>query len=305
MEKIQRLPSFVQKRRLKTTTQRTMEKVEWPEGIRCPVCLSFDFDAQIGIVSLGYGDRLNQITEGEFGGRVGIWRILDLLDKYDVKATFFVPGWTAESYPEAVEEIDNRGHEVAHHGYNHLWSSELTIEDEKIEIESGIDALKRLTGKKPQGYRAPDAIYGQNTIDLLLKYGFTYDSTCSSDDIPYWWVVDGKEVPLLEIPSFWHLDDFQAYAVMLSPPGQKRPPMIPSELLKVWTSEFDGLYELGRCCTLICHPFLSGRPSRIKAIEDFIRHARSFPNVWFTRFIDVAEYWRRKYPPTKEFEENL
>ena len=79
------------------------------------------------------------MTEGEFGPRVGIWRILDLLDKYEIKATFFVPGWTAESYPEPVKEIDKRGHEVAHHGYNHLWANKLNIEEERSEIEKGID----------------------------------------------------------------------------------------------------------------------------------------------------------------------
>ena len=293
MEKLRKLPLFVQDRRLMTTTHRTMERVEWPEGVKCPVCISFDFDAQIGIMSYSYGDRLCQITEGEFGPRVGIWRILDMLDKHEIKATFFVPGWTAETYPESVNEIDQRGHEVAHHGYNHLWTSRLTIEEEIVEIEKGIEALERLTGKKPRGYRAPDARYSPNTIELLLKYDFLYDSCCCADDIPYWWVIDGKETELLEIPLFWHLDDFMHYASML---GYHGAPKIPSEVARLWTSEFDGLYELGRCCTLCCHPFLSGRPSRIKALESFIQHVKGFEDVWFTKFIDVAEYWRMKYP---------
>ncbi len=294
MEKLQGLPSFVQSNRLKTTSQRTIENVEWPEGVNCPVCLSFDFDAQIGIMSYRYGDDLCRMTEGEFGPRVGIWRILDLLDKYEIKATFFVPGWTAESYPEPVKEIDNREHEMAHHGYNHLWANKLNIEEERSEIEKGLDVLKHLTGKKPRGYRAPDSKYSPNTIELLLEYDFLYDSCCCADDIPYWWMIDGNETPLLEIPLFWHLDDFMHYAFML---GHSGAPRIPSEVARLWTSEFDELYELGRCPTLCCHPFLSGRPSRIKALETFIQHVKSFPNVWFARFIDVAEYWSEKYPP--------
>lgn len=294
MERLADLPRFVRSGGLKTATQRTVEDVEWPEDVRCPVCLSFDFDAQIGIMSYGYGDRLCQVTEGEFGPRVGIWRVLDLLDRHGIEATFFVPGWTAENYPEAVKEIDGRGHEVAHHGHNHLWTSRLSVEEERAEIEGGIDALHRLTGKRPRGYRAPDARYSPNTIELLLEYGFAYDSCCCADDIPYWWVVDGRETELLEIPLFWHLDDFMHYAIML---GHTAAPKVPSEVARLWISEFNGLYELGRCCTLCCHPFLSGRPSRIAAIEEFIRHVEGFPNVSFSTFIDLAEYWRERYPP--------
>lgn len=293
LKKIQGLPTFVLKRNLKTTTQRTMREVEWPEGTKCPVCLSFDYDAQIGMVAMGYGNKLISISEGEFGPRVGIWRILDLLDKYDVKATFFVPGWTADNYPESVEEIDRRGHEVAHHGYSHLSASKLTFEQEKCEIEAGIDVFKRLIGKTPKGYRPPAGEYSQNTIELLLKYHFVYDSAFLADDIPYWWVIDKKEIQMLEIPFSWILNDWMHYIYMIGWPA----PRIPSEVANLWNSEFDGLYELGRLCVLCCHPFLSGRASRMNAIESFIRHVKSFPDVWFARLIDIADYWRQKYPP--------
>ncbi len=277
---------------LRTTNKRTIEKVEWPKGAQCAVSLTFDYDAQTLWSSFGV-DKLVPISEGEYGARVGIWRYLDLLDKWDIKGTFFVPGLTAERYPESIREIVRRGHEVAHHGYTHEDISKLSPDDERGDFEKAISILMRLTGKRPAGFRAPGGEFSSNTIDILLEKGFIYHSTCGADDIPYRWEINGKKLDLLEIPFQWMLSDAVHFLFSLQwGPGHISSP---TKVYDIWSSEFDGIYEMGRLFCLCCHDFIIGRPSRIKLLDKLIRHIKGSPGVWFATCDEIATYWKKKY----------
>jgi len=276
----------------RTANKRTMEKVQWPENAQCAVCLTLDFDAQTLWNSFGV-DKLAQISEAEFGPRVGIWRYLDLLDKWAIKATFFVPGLTAERYPESIREISRRGHEVAYHGYTHEDLSELSKEEEKKDFQKGIAIIEQLAGKRPVGYRAPAGEFSPNTIDVLLEEGFIYHSTCMADDIPYRWEINGEKKDLLEIPFQWMLSDAANFLFSLAwGPGHISSP---SKVYDIWSSEFDGIYEMKRLFCQTSHDFIIGRSSRIILLDKLIKHMKSYPKVWFARCDEVAAYWKKRY----------
>ena len=262
----------------------------WPGDIQCVANLTFDVD---GVSSwLNFDPDLARspsvMSNAEYGPKVAAWRILDILDGYGIKASFYIPGYVAETHPDLVKEIAGRGHEVGHHGYMHEPPSSLSPEEEARVLQKGIDILEGLTGQRPRGYRAPRFDLSEGSLELLASFGFTYDTSMLDDDAPY--VVDTPRGTLVEIPGNWVLDD--ANHVMYSRvPGRTSPLKTPSELYDIWASEFEGLYRYGRAYTLTMHPQHVGRPGRLLMLERLIKHIHSFPNVAFKRMIDVAEMW--------------
>ena len=158
----------------------------WPPGKRCAVGLSFDFDAETIWFRTLRQPFAGQMSRGEYGAREGVPRILDLLQRYDLKASFFVPGWTADKYPQLVERMHAAGHEIGHHGYEHEYVVDKGAEIELEVLSKGIESLRRLTGAVPKGYRAPAGNLGPHTLESLPDHGFTYDSSLVGGDEPYW-----------------------------------------------------------------------------------------------------------------------
>lgn len=265
----------------------------WPDNIQCVVNLGFDIDAQSSWIGRdpANADRPVLTTMGDYGPQVGVPRILQMLDDYDLKASFFVPGHTAENYPDLVKDILARGHEVAGHGYMHERPAELTLEQELEALDRGIGVLEKLTNQKIRGYRIPGADPSKHTLSLLAERGILYDSSLMDDDAPYMLKTDKGD--LVEIPFHWLLDDFPFYA--FAPAAGLRGPMCsPVSVFKTWAAEFDGLYKEGRCMVLVLHPQVTGHPSRLSGLERTVQYIRSKPNVAFMRTIDIAEYWLSK-----------
>lgn len=274
--------------------------VNMPLNATCAVCLTFDFDAVSVWISLKEKSP-TAISRGEFGARVGIWRILSLLDKHDVKSTFFVPGHTADTYPEIVKKIHEKGHEIAHHGYCHESPADLEYEEEVAILDKGINSLRNITGKRPLGYRAPSWETSLNTLKLLLKRDFVYDSSTMADDFtPYKCRIGdkasatkafkfGRETRLLEIPVAWNLDDWILFEY-----EESSGLSAPSEVYEIWTGDFDYMYKHVKngVFTLTLHPQVIGRGHRIVVLERLIEHMKGCSNVWFARMIDVAMAWK-------------
>jgi peptidoglycan/xylan/chitin deacetylase (PgdA/CDA1 family) len=270
------------------------------------VCLTFDFDA-LCVWLAGYANATPaMLSRGEYGARVGVPRILKLLAAYDLPATFFVPGHTAESFPDAVEQILAAGHEVAHHGYGHEDPSSQTLAEERNSLERGMAILERFLGNPPTGYRSPSWDYSANTLALLVEYGFRYDSSLFAGDYhPYHPRLGdevsvteplqmGHVVDLWEFPVAFCLDDwahftfnFQPYRVGLSAPGK---------VLEVWSGEFDYMVEHESCgvFTLTMHPQVIARGHRMMLVERFIQHILSVEGTRFARMRDVARELRRE-----------
>jgi len=267
----------------------------WPEDVQCVVNLGFDVDGGISwVYNRGkIEDRPVLMTMGEYGPLTGLDRILRLLEEYDIRASFYIPGYVAETHQSIVPDILARGHEVAHHGYMHESPSELNPEEEREVLEKGIEALRKQTGVKPKGYRAPSWDPSPRTISLLAEYGFLYDSSLMDDDAPY--VIKSGRRRLVEMPIHWLLDDYPYYGY--APAAGERGPMCsPQAVARTWITEFDGLYDEGRCFILTMHPDITGHPSRLAGLERTIQHILSRPNVKFMRLDDLAEYWLKKRP---------
>ena len=259
-----------------------------------PVLLTFDLDAELLWTARDSKNwnRPIALSQGSYGHRVGVDRILNLLGKYGLHVTFFVPGMIIERNGDLVRRIVDAGHEIAHHSYSHRWVESLTYEEEREEFEKTIDLIANLTGRKPLGWRSPAAEFSAHTMDLLLEYGFLYSSNFFDRDEPYKHIVNGRKTELIEFPFAWVLDDapFFLYSIQLT----GRVMMPPSFVLEHWMAEFETLYAEKKCFVLAMHPQIIGRPSRITLLENLIRNIKEHENVCFARCDEVALALRDK-----------
>jgi peptidoglycan/xylan/chitin deacetylase (PgdA/CDA1 family) len=266
------------------------------------VCLSFDFDAMSSWIFRGQTSP-TPLSRGEYGARVGLGRVLELLERFDVRATFFVPGHTADTWPHLVKEIAARGHELGNHGYLHEVPNTLDAATEREVIRRGNEAIERAAGVRPQGFRSPSWDLSPNTLDILRELGFRYDSSLMGDDFRLYWCRSGdvvhpdrgfefgRETDLVEMPIHWILDDAPYFNFSY----QTRTGLTPaSQVLEIWQDEFDFMYDRvpGGVYTLTMHPQIIGRGHRIMMLERLIRHMRARSGVRFVTQIDVAEAWR-------------
>ena len=260
----------------------------WPDGARCAVALTFDLDAESVWIAEN-PDNVNRpgvLSQGRYGPRVGVPLILDLLRDEAVPATFFIVGKVAEDYPEAIQLIATRGHELAVHGYTHTSPSAQTREQEETSISRTLTILKKYR-PRIDGYRSPSWDFSQNTLDLLGRYGLSYSSNMMDDIRPY--IHPGTSV--VELPIQWILDDGAHFWFGLEAWNKKI--STPSEVREIWETEFEGIYELGGCFVLTMHPQITGRPSRLRLLRDFVAFVRSHDGVWFATCAEIAEQARR------------
>ncbi|GGL99743.1 polysaccharide deacetylase family protein [Nakamurella endophytica] len=266
-----------------------------PENHRLTVCLSFDFDAESAWLGSFKTDTPSALSRGAYGANEGVRRVLALLDKYSVPATFFIPGDSADRHPQETKAIAAAGHEIGHHGYCHEPPPGLTLEEERTMIERGLDALDRQVGVRPRGYRSPAWELSHNTFSLLQEYGFEYDASQLGADRPYWVEDKGERTSLVEIPGAWELCDSSLFMFAFSP-SYLRGLAAPSHAQELWQGDFDGLYEedSDACYVLTMHPQIIGRPHRIALLERLIRHMQGFDGVWWAQMGQVSDYFRAR-----------
>lgn len=273
---------------------------------RVQVALTFDYDA----VSpwLESGPASSSMARGEFGV-MGVERIRQVLDRRAIKGTFFTPGHTAASFPDSVRALVEGGHEIGHHGWAHEAFGSLTEAEERSAIERGIESLELVAGVRPTGFRAPEWDMSPRTIDLLVEYGFSYDSSLMGHDFSPYWCRSGDEAPsdgpfamgdrvdLVEIPVGWHLDDFPFFEFV---PGVLNLVGLRTneDLLHIWKSEFSYLYEhLGEgCMTVTMHPQSTGRGHRILILDEFIEFVLDHRGASFVSTGELAARYRVANP---------
>ena len=258
----------------------------WPGGCVAAVSLTFDVDAESALLGQDLPDQISYsaLSERRFGVTRGLPRVLRVLAEYDVRATFYTPGYTAERYPDAVHEIVESGHELAHHGYLHRPPNRVDAAMQRDEIERGVEALRSVGGAAPRGYRSPSWEVTEETFRLLREQNFLYDSSCMGDDRPY--IERVGDVSLIELPVHWSLDDFPYYSWQDSDKG---PMSDPAAVAAVWVSEFREAVAEGGHVTYTAHPEVSGRRSRLEALRRFVAEMRSVDKVWFATHGEVAE----------------
>ncbi len=250
--------------------------------------LCFDVDGETTALSedMALTKRRTLMSQCEYGPRVGVPRLLGLLDHLQVPATFFIPGYIAEHHPKMVTAISSREHEIGLHGYLHEKLAYLDETDEEKILLRCADLLEQLVGDRPVGYRAPWFETNPWTSDLLARHGLHYDASEMGDDVPYL-----HPNGLVEIPGQWMLEDWEQFAFNADPAWG----FVPENCEKVfdlWWREFEAMYDFGCCFVLTLHPWLSGRPSRVRLLEDLVNAIKSKGNVWFARGHEIAEYVR-------------
>jgi peptidoglycan/xylan/chitin deacetylase (PgdA/CDA1 family) len=257
------------------------DALNWPDGRRMAVMLSFDFQGGEDVRPDRNG-RINheQWTQAEYGPQTGIWRILRILEETGVKATFLTCGGIAERYPEQVKAIVQNGHEIAGHGYHHEVARDLTLEQEREVIEKTTAMIEKRTGKRPVGWRS--CTQSSNSLELLMEKGYLWNSNSFSFDLPFLW--ENKGSMLVELPR-QPFGDGRAYGHNDS--GNA------NDALVIWKGMFDEFYEESKLGPTFCpfqfHPFISSRPGRARALKEMIQYMRKHDGVWFARGSEVAE----------------
>lgn len=246
------------------------------------VCLTYDFDVQSGFISRGMTSP-TPLSRGEFGV-VGSKRILDLVKAHSIPTTWFVPGFTIETYPAACEAVLKGGHEIGHHSWAHIPPASQTLEEEEADMLRASAAIKQLTGGRAVGYRSPSWDLSENTLNLLLKYGFEYDSSMMGGDYhPYPVragdqvklgepVKFGKETSLIEMPISWHLDDHPHFEYWRMPTTVNPGLQSARTVMESWLDEFRYFKkstDFG-ILTYTMHPYVLGRGNRMLAFEGFV-----------------------------------
>ncbi len=259
----------------------------WPGGAVVAVSLTFDVDAESGWLGEGeeYRRRITTLSEGAFGVRRGVPRILGLLGAHGIPATFFVPGDTAERHPGVVPELLEGGHEIGHHGYMHLRSDKVSAGLQREEIERGLEALAEAGAPVPRGYRSTSWELTPETFDLLREFDFAYDSSCMGDDRPYLQEWEGET--LLELPVHWSLDDWPRFGWNIDSGGNV---VGTEELLASWRAEFQAAREEGRHVIFTMHPEVIGRAYRFAALETLVAEMVAAGDVWFAGLGEVADH---------------
>jgi len=270
---------------------RDLQPEQWPNGNRMAVLFSFDVDNETNTLSAGGEPDPLMLSFEQYGGRKGLKRVVDLMDRHEIPATFFIPAVSLQITPTMVGTINQSGrHEIAAHGWIHERMNELTREQEFAQHKKTVAYLEKATGQRPMGYRGPFGVYSKNTHSILEELGFLYDSGIGGDDSPAELLINGKPSKLIELPADPNfedsvLDPFNTFAAGITDPRA---------MLQSYKDGFDTLYKEGTMMLLILHPHISGLPSRIGIYEELIQYMKQHEGVWFATHRQAAEYVRMK-----------
>ncbi|MEC3947881.1 polysaccharide deacetylase family protein [Sphingobium sp. HWE2-09] len=265
----------------------------WPGGARLAIALSLMFEGGGQPISGADGPIPEPIQDGlpdlptnaffAYGVHEGIPRILDLMDKHDIKLSSFVIGQAIEKEPELAREIVRRGHEIAAHG--RTWENSYTMQpdEERRFIADCVASIEKITGVRPVGWNAYWLRNSPNTLDILQELGFQYHIDEPSRDEPFIVPLSGGD--FVTVPYTFHMNDISSF------PFEGYDPIAYEQALK---DEFDQLYEEGahrrRMMVVSLHDRISGHANRVRLLDRFLTYAKSKPGVWFARKDEIASY---------------
>jgi peptidoglycan/xylan/chitin deacetylase (PgdA/CDA1 family) len=284
--------------------EKTLKIVEWPKENQSATVLVIDYSIPSG--SEGIGPKEVQTPKAEFSTRTGIYRILDILGKYGLKATFAVPAIMGEVYPESIQAIIKKGHEVAANGLFHEDVSELSKDEEEKRLKLTTETLEKVCGVRPVGWyalprqmdRYPGGRISPNTVDLLIDADYEYLGNSMADDIPHYWVTDySSRRNILTLPYYYHFDD--RFFLDFPPAGSGTNLENDVSFFENCRQEFDAQYMLGRYFTMIVNPGVISVCGRFELLDNLLSYVQSQPNIWNPTAVECARYWKKKYPQDK------
>jgi peptidoglycan/xylan/chitin deacetylase (PgdA/CDA1 family) len=256
----------------------------WPGHAKVAVCISFDVDNESYLLAAGETSP-NTLSTGDFGAQTGLPRVLKLLDKHKIPASFFIPAVSAMLHPEMIPAILKNGkNEIGVHGWIHEYLPALpsAAEEERL-LDQAIGYLTKASGKRPVGYRAPGWAFSENTIGLLKKKGFLYDSSLMAMDEPYELISNGENTGMVELSIDWTLTETPYL-------GRGGTMPFPEHLFQLYSEEFDGAYQEGTTFVLTLHPQVVGHRAPIHYLDRLITYMKSKPGVWFATAEEIARY---------------
>jgi len=270
-------------------------------------CLTFDFDAMSGFIARGMTSA-TPVSRGEFGADVATPRILDLLKKYRIPSSWYIPGHTLETYPDRCKEVYDAGHEIGHHGWSHVPPALLSRQEEEEGLIRANEQIKKLTGRYARGYRSPAWDLSPHSVELLLKHGFIYDSSMMGNDFTPYRVrqgdlitldqpaVFGKTTRLIEMPVSWTLDDHPHFEFIRTKEWILPGLMNANLVLDDWINDFNYMKKkLDRGVIIYTfHPYVIGRGGRMLVLEKLIRKLKDNGVVFTTVEAAAAEYAKRQ-----------
>ncbi|MEU6732726.1 polysaccharide deacetylase [Streptomyces physcomitrii] len=272
---------------------RPLRPERWPGGARVAVALSFDPDHET--IPLRDGQTTpGLLAQGEYGARVGAPRVLDLLARSGIPATFFMPAVSALLHPQEARAYTRDGHELAVHGWIHERNTLLGAADERELVGRALETLDALTGQRPTGIRTPSWDFSDSTLATLLDLGFAYDSSLMADDEPYEILARGRPTGLVEIPVDWIRDDAPYFT--MDRYGAVRPHSRPRDVREIWADEFDAAYRSGGVFQLTLHPHVIGHRSRLVVLRELLEHIGAHEGVWYATHADLARTVRAAAP---------
>lgn len=268
---------------------RNLNPDSWPGGARVAVLLSYDVDNET-VHGLRTGEvSVGPLSQGQYGARVALPRVVSLMDEEDIPATFFFPAWSLKLAPEQADVINASGHhEIGVHGWIHELNTALDGATEERLLRQAMAEIERISGVRPVGYRAPSWNLSPNTLRIVRDLGMLYESSLMHDDRPYEVLYQGEPTGLVELPVQWILDD----APLFNPLGPRY--MNPRDVMQVWIDEFDRAWEEGTMFLLTMHPHVIGHRSRIVALEGLIDHIKAKGDVWFATHEQAARYVKER-----------
>jgi peptidoglycan/xylan/chitin deacetylase (PgdA/CDA1 family) len=266
---------------------RKIPKLAWPDGMRMAVNFTADFDAML--LRRLLNEPPMQLAKGEFGGRVGIWRLIALFNSHGIKATIFTPGRIRELYPEALREVHASGHEIADHMWEHHVPRDMQLELDHLRKTGA--ALSSITGRKPVGTRS------DHSLSLLKGEGFLYTSHDCADHLPYYLRDADGQNEMLNLPFHYAIDDAMFYSFAWLGSGNPAQRITDTDrVLDMWWEAFLQQYHAGGYLNVVLHPFVSGRAQRIDMLDRLITRMKAMPGVWMPACETVARHCLATHP---------
>ncbi len=270
---------------------RSLAPKAWKDGARLAVALSFDSDHETVELRFG-GNSYGKMSQGQYGARRGTPRILALLEKYGVPATFFMPAVSAMIHPDEARAVVAAGHELGIHSWIHEFNSRLDHATERDLAFRAADALEKLSGKRPVGMRTASWDFSPWTLKIIREMGLLYDSSLMADDEPYELLDEGEPTGIVELPVEWIRDD--AIYFNMDRMGGLRPYTGPETVLDIFRRELEVAHQEGGLYVLTMHPHHIGHRSRITILEEVIKLAKAMPGVWFATHEEIARWCARE-----------
>lgn len=265
----------------------------WPGGARCAVALSFDSDHETNELRDG-GKSFGRMSQGQYGNRQAVPRILSILEQHGVPASFYVPAVVALLYPDEQRRVVAAGHEIGLHGWIHERNADLSYADERDLMLRAAETLEGITGERPVGIRTPSWDFSPHTLAITQEMGLLYDSSLMADVDCYELLLDGEPTGVVELPVEWIRDDAVYFNMLRF--GGLRPYTPPEAVFDIFRREFDAAYAEGGLFQLTMHPHVTGYRSRIWILEELIRHANAHDGVWFATHADVVRHVKTACP---------